>query len=317
MREYKQDATHFWKTYSLLNSSSFMKGQEQPKANVCRYCKKDATQTSFTDATHLMPELLGANKIYTYDECDACNHLFSKYESHLSTFIRPFMTLLGIETKRGVPWFQSRSIDRDPLTVTSLKHQPDGRRALEVGPDDDLEIDVDNNIMSILFRHPPFIPLHIYKALVKIGMSLLPADFDVHSQGTFDWLVNDNVDLGFISYGFMTTLTQSYVQVPSAELYRANSLRNKKEEFPEYTLILRFANQVFQIFLPFTDELKAVHVSKRNLAIELLPPMVYDRWRGGAHYQIKPFAFGIDHSITPDQRLYFKFNSIEWHKDGK
>lgn len=316
MREERQDVLSFWKKYSLLDSSSFMKGQVQAKAAICRYCKKDASQTTFTEITHLLPELLGRNNIYTYDECDACNHLFSKYESHLAIFIRPFMTLLGVTTKHNVPAFQSRSVDRDPLTVTSLTHQPDGTRALMIGPADDLYIDANNNVMGILFRHPPFIPLHIYKSLVKIGMSLLPSEFDVHNQQTFDWLVNDNVDLGFISFGFMTTLTQGYVQFPSAELYRAIHLRNKTEEFPEYTLILRFANQVFQVFLPFTDELKAVHNQKKNLTIELFPSIAYDRWKDGTHYQIKPFAFGIDHAITSDQRLHFKFNSIEWHKDG-
>lgn len=226
------------------------------------------------------------------------------------------MTLLGVETKRGVPTFQSRSVARNPLTVTTLTYQSNGNRALIVGPDDDLSIDVDNKFMSILFRHPPYIPLHIYKALVKIGMSLLPADFDGNNQQTFDWLVNEDVGLGFIGYGFMTTLTQTYVQFPGAELYRANHIRNKTEEFPEYTLILRFANQVFQIFLPFTDELKAVHDRKKNLTIELLPSMAYDRWREGARYQIKPFAFHVDHAITSDQRLHFRFNSIEWNKDG-
>lgn len=89
MREEKRDVLSFWKKYNLLNSSSMMSSREQAKASVCRYCRKDATQTTFAEDTHLLPELLGANNIHTFDECDACNHLFSKYESHLATFIRP------------------------------------------------------------------------------------------------------------------------------------------------------------------------------------------------------------------------------------
>lgn len=212
--------------------------------------------------------------------------------------------------------FQSRSVAQDPLTVTSLEYQSNSKRTLKVGPNDDLSIDAENKIMSILFRHPPFIPLHIYKSLVKIGMALLPAYFDRHNQRTFDWLVNDNVDLNFINYGFMTTLTQAYVRLPVAKLYRAIHLRNKTEEFPEYTLILRFANQVFQIFLPFSDELKAIHDRTRSLTIELVPPIVYDRYRERARYQITPFTFNVDHTVISDQRLHFKFNSIEWHSDG-
>jgi len=83
--------------------------------------------------------------------------------------VRPFITILGISGKRGVPAFRSRSIDRKPDSVTELVYAACGKRKLFVGEESDLTIDWENNTMSLLFRQPPYVPVKIYKALVKSG----------------------------------------------------------------------------------------------------------------------------------------------------
>lgn len=180
---------------------------------------------------------------------------------------------------------------------------------MTIGLDDDLYIDEEQQMMRIVFRQPPIIPLNIYKALVKIGLSLLPPDFDTFNKRTFAWLLNADESIDFIQVGFMTTLKRGYVKHPAAELYRANHLRTKDEEFPEYTLILRFANQVFQIYLPFSEELLNKNNGKRKLCIELMPPMAYDIWDESSRYLIKYFAF-TDQKIKGDQTLQFSFQDI-------
>lgn len=306
------DPISFWKKYSLLNSSEFMAVQQERPKEFCRFCNKDASHTPLTEITHLLPELLGQNKIYTYEECDVCNHVFSGYESHLSNFVRPFITMLGITGKRGVPTFQSRSVGGDQDLVTSLVHDSFERKKLYAGYESDLSIDEEKQTMSILFRHPPFIPLKIYKALVKIGMSLLPAQMDVHCQHIYRWLLSADDNIDFINYGFMTTITGAYWKAPSADLYQANYLNTKDEELPEYSLVLRFANQVFQVFLPFTDRLLEVHNGRRTLVIELLPAGAYDVFREQQQtYGIKPFEFGRNFKVMQNRKLEFSFGSLE------
>ncbi|WPQ65897.1 hypothetical protein SIO70_13630 [Chitinophaga sancti] len=305
------DATIFWKKYSLLNTSAYLTEKKCDKKNYCRFCKGDSTQTVFSEIP-LLPELLGKNQVHTCEECDKCNDIFSDYESHLATFIRPFMTILGIRSKNKVPTFQSRSIGGNNGSVTRISYHDESNRKLYVGLDKDLIIDKDNHMLSILFRYPPYIPTKIYKALVKIGRSLLPKDFDSHCSHIYQWLLSEHEDLDYVRYGFMTTLNGMYWPSPSAELYQANRLHTKQEEYPEYTLVLRFANQVFQIFLPFTDVQRRIHNNKRTLCLELMPAAIYNFSNGKQKvYQIIPFEFGCNYPVTDNRKLQFKFSEMQ------
>ncbi|OMP80140.1 hypothetical protein [[Flexibacter] sp. ATCC 35208] len=306
------DPISFWKKYSLLNSSKFFEKGSKDEKTYCRFCKKSPGETTFNEITHLLPELLGRNQIYTSQECDKCNHVFSDYESHLATFVRPFLTMLGIQGKRGVPIFQSRSDGRNQDLVTKVLYS-EGKRSVFAGKDSDVKIDYDNHQLSILFRHPPFVPLKIYKALVKIGMSLMPVEFDVYCNHIYKWLLSAEDNIDFINYGFMTTLNGVYWREPGADLYQANHIYTKKEAFPEYTLVLRFANQVFQIYLPFTDLRKSGHKPHSTLMIELLPAVVYNIFKSNQQtYTIKPFEFGRDYKVLQNRRLDFSFGGIEY-----
>lgn len=44
---------------------------------VCIFCKRDSTQTSFTEKPHTMPKSLGSNSI-GFDICNECNHYFGE-----------------------------------------------------------------------------------------------------------------------------------------------------------------------------------------------------------------------------------------------
>lgn len=236
----KLDPLDFFKKYELLNSSNNYNSSFE-KSKICRYCNKNVNEVSFTQATHLLPELLGKNKIYTYDECNNCNSLFSKYETHLSIFIRPHISMLGVQGKTKIPAFHSRTIDRDENTRTTLTYDKENdNRNIVVRDVEDYVIDYENKTGHIVFRKQPFIPLLVYKSLVKIGLSLLPKEFDMYNKKVFEWLSNRRNDIDFITNGFITTIHKQKFNNPSASLYRAKTLSTESVEFPEYILILCF-----------------------------------------------------------------------------
>lgn len=51
---------------------------------------------------HTYPEALGSRTLFSLDECKACNQRFSIYEDALCKAVGPYLTLGGIEGKRGV-----------------------------------------------------------------------------------------------------------------------------------------------------------------------------------------------------------------------
>jgi hypothetical protein len=313
----KQAFFDFDKNYKLINSS-ILYNPIKEKSIVCRYCGKTNSETTFKQITHLLPELLGQNDIQTYDECDLCNNLFSGYESNLSIYIRPYITLLGIEGKGKTPDFQSRSIERNEETRTTLIHDEGNKKQLFIQNLDDYKINSDEKSVEINFRKPPFKPISVYKALLKIGLSLLPKEFDTFNKKSFEWLAKKNVELAFCKYAFQTSLQRSRFPEPCAYLYRAKQLFTINEEFPEHILILCFANQIIQIFLPFSDELWNIHKNERNLNLNnIFPAFVYEKSPNVRSIGMNIIDLGDSHTVKQDHKISFSFESIEFHSPPK
>jgi hypothetical protein len=306
----KSDPLDFWKKYELVSSSKTY-NSTKTKSKICRYCDRTENETAFAQDTHLLPELIGENDILTFDECDLCNKQFSDYESSFSIFIRPYITLLGVKGKKKIPTFQSRTIDRNEETRTTLKHREGNQKELHIQTLDDYTINPDNKTFDIVFRKPPFIPLKVYKSILKIGLSLLPTELDKFNRQSFEWLTDRTDYLNFIPYAFISTLKRKKFGSPSADLYRAKKLFRGKEEFPEHILVLCFANQIVQIFLPFSDELKKVHNGKRNLSLNLFPGFAYDKLETPQTIEIKTYNLGVSTPVTENHKISFSYDSAE------
>ncbi|HET6244216.1 MAG: hypothetical protein H0V01_12810 [Bacteroidetes bacterium] len=305
-KKMQTDPLEFWNKYELISSSKTYV-PSRIKSKVCRYCDRTDKETTFNQITHLLPELIGENDILTFDECDICNKLFSDYESSFSIFIRPYITLLGVKGKKKVPIFQSRTVDRNEKTRTTLAHREGNQKELHIQTLDDYTINTDTKTVDIVFRKPPFIPLKVYKSLLKIGLSLLPTEFDKFNKESFAWLTNRQDDLSFITHAFVSTLKRRCFTTPSADLYKAKNIFTDKQEFPEYILIVCFANQIVQIFLPFSDELKDVTNGKRQLVLNLFPGVAYDKIEEPQTLEIKYFNLSIGTSITENHKISFSY----------
>jgi hypothetical protein len=300
----------FWNKFELVNSSKSYE-PTKVKSNICRYCNRTFKETTFNQNTHLLPELIGENNILTFDECDICNKLFSDYESSFSIFIRPYITLLGVKGKKKIPKFQSRTVNRNEETRTILKHREGNEKELHIQTLDDYTINADTKTFDIVFRKPPFVPLKIYKSLLKIGLSLLPKEFDNANKQSFAWLTERQEHLEFIHFAFITSLKRKYFATPFAELYRAKKLVIGKSEFPEHVLILYFANQIIQIFLPFSDELKKVHNGNRTLSLDLFPAFAFDKIVASQTVEIKCYNLIVATSVTENHEISFSYQDAE------
>ena len=194
----KSDPLQFWKVYESVNSTEKHFSVKR-KSEICRYCNRTTKEVTFNQDTHLLPELLGTNNILTYDECDSCNSLFSEFESNLSIYFRPFITLIGTKGKRKVPAFQSRTVNKDENTRTTLEHIYGNKKHLKIQNSKDVIRDDTNGKAEIIFRRPPFTPIKIYKAFLKIGLGLLPHHLDEYNKQSFAWLTNRIDKINFIS----------------------------------------------------------------------------------------------------------------------
>lgn len=320
-KKIRGDGLHFWKVYRLVGSTNRLISKPNT-VRVCRFCEKDELAVSFRMDAHACPELLGENDFVIHEECDTCNSMFSGFESHLSKFFLPYLSVVQVKGKRKIPEFHSRTENNDEITRTILRRGDDGRLQLIIGKDD-LLIDRGNKKMSIRFRLAPHRPLYVYKSLVKIGLSLLEPDLVEKYRSVSDWLMGKEIEIAYFPMVYITKVVHHKFAKTFAELYEANWIFKDNGFNPELTLIVNFGNLVAQIFMPLSAQFDYERSYQKSPQLEMYPASVMYNQNKDAYKDAKPtdlitvdYKFSCvdlasDESCTRDEVIGFSFQDIE------
>ena len=308
---------HFFNNYEIISSTKDYPALYSATFPIkCRFCGRQEPDTTFKQKAHAVPELLGANDYIIIDECDECNQEFSQYESDLSTFVAPYLVLLGIKGKKKIPGFQSRSINRDENTRTRFVFGEGNKRKLFINDIDDFRIDLSKKEFEINFRKSAFRKIYVYRALVKIGLSFLPQERISFYQDIFDWLMNRTAPLEAISNLYSTTLTYKYNKNPIVMLYEAKNARQDWNQLPELTLIVAFANVYFQIFLPFTWK---YNFGRRGLGPPeaiIFPAFINEDYTRKNKFRINSTDLSSMELRSNNHSIKFKYQTADLNKSG-
>lgn len=150
----------------------------QPR--LCRFCHRTSDETSFKKVAHVIPTALGNDHLKSAEECDECNEYFGQEtEPSLIAMLDVQRVFLGTQG-RG-------------------KH--DGRPKLKFGGDtllhDGQKVVVQAHAVSrpdadtfevTLGRGARQVPMSIYRALVKIVVSILDEEHLPELTKTIEWL---------------------------------------------------------------------------------------------------------------------------------
>ena len=308
METKKGDALAFWKVYqSLASSKEAQKVTGTPL--ICRFCGKSAPEVSFELIPHAVPELLGANRIIVGDECDQCNQLFSKSESHLARFLSPYLTMGAVKGKKKVPQFESRTEPNNPASKTVIKSADPGKREVWLDSLDDYHIDHEKKIMSLNFRVASVRPSEVYRALVKIGLSLLPKQELPRYQNVLAWLQTPDKPVACFPVMFLTLLTKKKFGVPYVELFQSKRADVGDAYAPEMTMALGSGHTLLQIYLPEASDYDISKMSSQNLSIEIFPGIMFDNNENRTKFELRHYDLSISEAITFDEKINFKYES--------
>ncbi len=178
--------------YSLCASYIFGDGKKiflgNKEDRVCRFCGRGkADGAKFKHEAHALSNLIGNNRLFTYYECDECNQKFSKYETDFAEYFRLYHCVLRVHGKRGVPTYkryQSR-IDVDK-TLIQIKQMID---------DQTLQCEVDEENKNVLVTgYRSYVPINVYKALVKMALTIMPEAELVNFEHTMAFLKSENAE---------------------------------------------------------------------------------------------------------------------------
>ena len=220
----------------------------------CRYCGASGPSIfgRRTNA-HALPAALGNRTLFSLDECKACNDRFSVYEDALCKAVGPFLTLGGVRGRSGV-----RKTGLSGSKSTMRHATLDGKRQLSIASKGDaselVRVDQVTGLLNLTMpvEGDVFVPRYAYKALAKIGLSILPGEELPRFQKAIASLQN----LGAAPHGGPLQVGFSYAYVGNAPPALAGTLLRRRDDRSPmpYMLFLLMAGSVcFQIWLRSDD----------------------------------------------------------------
>lgn len=154
----------------------------------CRFCDAE-DKGRFKKIAHTFPEALGNKWVFSRDECDECNSRFGSYDDALAKAVGPLLTIGGTSGKNGV-----RQTGRTAAGhLIRRERGKRGRIHIQQTVDDlisAVRLDPVKQRFRTDFKVPKetFVPRLAYKALVKMGVALLPTNELHHYRQLIDWL---------------------------------------------------------------------------------------------------------------------------------
>ena len=147
----------------------------------CRFCNRTPEEgATFKKVAHVIPTALGNDHLKSAEECDHCNEYFGRVtEPSLIAMLDLQRVFLGTQGRGG-------QHGRPKLKFSGATIMHDGEKVvLQAGPasrDENGTIEVD------LGRGAPLVPMAVYRALVKIAVSVVDEVQLPHLRETIEWV---------------------------------------------------------------------------------------------------------------------------------
>ena len=158
-----------------------------PDPRICRFCRRDSATTPFRHDAHAIPQLLGNRTLFTREECDECNLLFgSTIENDLGNWTKPTRTFSRIKGKNGVPTLKNEKegwrIEYDGTSLRMTQYESNPK----------FNVDIEKRQFSLQLKRDPYTPVAVLKALIRVGLTLLPHDELANFAETLKWVRNSH-----------------------------------------------------------------------------------------------------------------------------
>lgn len=240
---------YFNEHYDVIHSGHYGTGRKiyiSSSDRKCRFCANTKELAGkFSNASHAIPQFLGNKQLILLDECDDCNEFFSNtLEDHLDKYTKPYRVFAAIKGAKKIPKYKSKDgrsrVVSNANAMIQLSSPSDGGIiACETSNSQKLQFDIE-----------PHIPVAVYKALVKIGISLIRDESELPAFATtIQWLKDPDHSHSFVRpLNLMMTFVPGYR--PQKRVTTCLLRCKQVGTVPYALLILGFGNWVYQIYIP-------------------------------------------------------------------
>lgn len=220
----------------------------------CRFCGTTNPKL-FRQAAHLIPEALGNKRVFSADECDECNKLFSVYEGELVNAVGPLLTLGGTQGKGGKVRQTGLSTG---ATFVRQERNVEGKRTISLNSSnvEDVHERFQQDREFVHMRSPlpatPFKPMLAHKALAKMALALMDHDQLPHFNGVRQALLDLNSPLS----RFRASVGMALGSIGLAPPYVTAHLLRRQDDsrmLPATLFMLCAGSICVQCFIPSDD----------------------------------------------------------------
>jgi len=234
----------------------------------CRFCGQTKDKAHFKKQAHAISRFIGNTKLFSTYECDECNEdVFSPIESSFAEYMKLYHTMARVSGYRGVPSYKPNIQGKSRIDVIEGKLNIEAHE----GEEPIAEVDEENHSVTIRGRRS-YVPQYVFKALVKMAVSIMPESDLNNVPITMEWLQGKNYTGNFIAnfrmYGGMNRLP-----FITAILFKRKD--NHTDKVPAYVFMLAYDYFVFTVPIPFC-ELDRCYIGD-NLSLATLPTPIDDK----------------------------------------
>ena len=233
---------------------------------ICRFCKRNDTEVSFGMDAHVIPLSLGNKVLFSNYECNDCNQFFGGgIENDLGNWSKPHRTLARIRGKKGVPTIKNAGSEQG----WRIEYDVDGFKFTEFGDEPHFVIDEENKKVSFQLQRDPYTPVAVFKALVCIGLTIMPEANLCNFAEALSWIrENDHSKSAVVECPILSTFVPG--PMPNDLIFVALMQRHESvTDLPFAFMVLSYGNNVLQVFLPCPKQDRAIE--RRTLTIPPFP----------------------------------------------
>ncbi|RYG54891.1 MAG: hypothetical protein EOO01_00165 [Chitinophagaceae bacterium] len=240
---------NFEKSYRIVALHQLSAGSKRMilggKEFVCRFCGKGKPEAKFKKAAHALPHLIGNNSLFTHYECDECNqHFGNTIERHYAAFMHLDHTFSGIAGKNGIPKFKAKNAN-----IESTGSFIDWKEV----PPENMQLDQKKGKVIITQQIPTFVPVAVYKCLVKMALTILPEQYFIGFNNTIKWLKEEEhsqTSFPFTKLSILTGTSTTRTQFKEITAVMAMHKEELNYEIPKFVFRLTYGNFLFSLPIP-------------------------------------------------------------------
>lgn len=227
--------------FSPRTEEPTLNGNSQKKDRICRFCHRSMNDgATFKKKAHAIPAALGNQYLKLEDECDDCNAYFGeKVEPTLIELLNIQRVFLGIEARGSRPKIK--------FSGGSMFH--DGEKMIVIS--DKISEDASGVLSAQIGKEKRVVPLRFYQALVKIALSVIPAEELAALEKTIKWVRYDES-----SGGALPKVAASVVPFPPSPTAQITLYIRKSgtSRLPHVVSEFRLGCYMYVYALPFSEK---------------------------------------------------------------